>query len=112
MPRPSQTDTLRVLQWNAGELSQSKRKELLQTLSEKHIDVFTVLEANLKYYHFIKDFLFMCLSAKPFVLNHSCSFPGKHPAQLWRGQTPHIFYTDLPCTRRFLPSVTERLEIF
>ncbi|GIY78088.1 hypothetical protein CEXT_566181 [Caerostris extrusa] len=50
-------DTLRVLQWNAGGLSQSKRAELLLTLCEKDIDVFTIMEANLtteklKYYSF------------------------------------------------------------
>ncbi|GFT30262.1 hypothetical protein TNCV_3467121 [Trichonephila clavipes] len=60
-----QVGSLRVLQWNDGGLSQSKRKELLQTLSQKYFDVFTIMEANLttenlKYYPF-KGFLFMCL---------------------------------------------------
>ncbi|KAG8192562.1 hypothetical protein JTE90_015197 [Oedothorax gibbosus] len=57
MSSSSQFDTLRVLQWNAGGLSQSKRMEILQTLGERDVDVFAIMEANLtdknlKYYSF------------------------------------------------------------
>jgi exonuclease III len=53
----SPVSVLRLLQWNAGGLSQAKRMELLQTLHERDIDVFTIMEANLtadsrKYYPF------------------------------------------------------------
>ena len=48
---------LKILQWNAGALSQTKKVELARTLNKQKIDVFTIMEANLsnedvKYYHF------------------------------------------------------------
>ena len=39
-------DSLHVLQWNTGELTQSKRTELIKILNYKKIDVFTIKEAN------------------------------------------------------------------
>ena len=43
---PSQDNTLRILQWNAGGLTQDKRVELMKILQECDTDVFTVVEAN------------------------------------------------------------------
>ncbi|GFS46532.1 hypothetical protein NPIL_585501 [Nephila pilipes] len=55
MSLPPRVDSFRVLQWNAGRLSQST--ELLMNLHEKEIDVCSIMEANLtsenlKYYSF------------------------------------------------------------
>ncbi|GFT03126.1 hypothetical protein NPIL_305311 [Nephila pilipes] len=47
MSLPPRVDSFRVLQWNASALSQSKRMELLMTLHEKEIDVFSIMKANL-----------------------------------------------------------------
>ena len=49
-PRSSQNDLeqLRILQWNAGGLSQSKKTELATVLQRLDVDVFTIMEANLK----------------------------------------------------------------
>ncbi|GFS98400.1 hypothetical protein NPIL_383231, partial [Nephila pilipes] len=57
MSLPTRVNSFQVLQWNAGGLSQSKRTELLMTLREKEIDVFSIMGANLtcenpKYYSF------------------------------------------------------------
>lgn len=41
------SNTLRILQWNAGGMSQSKKQELMKILEDQDIDVFTVQEANL-----------------------------------------------------------------
>ena len=47
---------LKILQWNAGALSQPKKTELQTTLTKYNIDVFSIMEANLtsntlKYYN-------------------------------------------------------------
>ena len=39
--------TLNVLQWNAGGLTQDKKTELYNTVSNHKIDVFFVMEANI-----------------------------------------------------------------
>lgn len=44
--RPFQGDSLRLLQWNCGGLSQSKKAELSKIISTNKIDVFILLEAN------------------------------------------------------------------
>ncbi|GBN38965.1 hypothetical protein AVEN_160024-1 [Araneus ventricosus] len=38
---------LKVLQWNAGGLSQSKKVQIQQTLLEYNIDLFAIMKANL-----------------------------------------------------------------
>lgn len=53
-------NSIKILQWNTGGLSQAKKTELTKILTDHQIDVFTIQEANLtqeqlKYYHF-KDF--------------------------------------------------------
>lgn len=49
--------TLRILQWNAGGLSQTKKTEITKTLTDKNVDIFIIVEANvkensMKYYNF------------------------------------------------------------
>ncbi|GFY38071.1 hypothetical protein TNIN_443421 [Trichonephila inaurata madagascariensis] len=68
MSHQPQVDTLRGLQWNAGGLSQSKRKSFFR-LCEKDIDVFTIMEANLttenlKYHPFKGFFLYMLAKSR------------------------------------------------
>ncbi|XP_042911637.1 uncharacterized protein [Parasteatoda tepidariorum] len=46
-PSLNSNSLLRVLQWNAGGLSHSKRAELCKTFTSYDIDVFTIMEANL-----------------------------------------------------------------
>ena len=46
-PYQDEPQYLRVLQWNAGGLSQDKRKQLQQLLRSQEVDVFTIMEANL-----------------------------------------------------------------
>ncbi|GFV10913.1 hypothetical protein TNCV_4706781 [Trichonephila clavipes] len=57
-------EALRILQWNAGGLSQLKREELVQSLKTHDIDAFTIMEANLtndkqKYFSFKGYFLYI-----------------------------------------------------
>lgn len=46
-PHGNNSNTLRILQWNAGGMSQSKKQELMKILEDRDIDVFTIQEANL-----------------------------------------------------------------
>ncbi|GFX13559.1 hypothetical protein TNCV_3136321 [Trichonephila clavipes] len=44
---PNSNSVLRVLQWNAGRLSNSKKTELCKTPISHDINVFSIVEANL-----------------------------------------------------------------
>ena len=46
-PYQDEPQYLRVLQRNAGGLSQDKRKQLQQLLRSQEVDIFIVMEANL-----------------------------------------------------------------
>ncbi|GFU31366.1 hypothetical protein NPIL_542991 [Nephila pilipes] len=72
MSLPPRVDSFRVFQWNSGGLPQSKRMELLMTLHEKEIDVFSIKEANLtsknlNYYPFKRCCLYVHLKFKQVV---------------------------------------------
>ena len=43
---PSQDETLRILQWNCGGLTQQKKTELMKVMSDENIDLFIIIEAN------------------------------------------------------------------
>ena len=46
-PSHSTHTSLKILQWNAGGLSQSKKTELLLNLVKHNVDIFAIMEANL-----------------------------------------------------------------
>ena len=45
--RYAKPNSIKILQWNTGGLSQAKKTELNKILSDHLIDVFTIQEANL-----------------------------------------------------------------
>ena len=46
-PSHSTNTSLKILQWNAGGLSQSKKTELQLNLVKHDVDIFAIMEANL-----------------------------------------------------------------